>query len=133
MPPKERKRPAGIKTSGAFYRKLACPIQVPDFGADRLNLQSFWATEAALKGVIVAYNLLALLRQIHPQHEQGQEVGTRRTHCFAIGALLGRQGRHRVLRLGLGRERRPWFEGLWSRLHEIDPWKVPKLPSEQAG
>ena len=57
----------------------------------------------------------------------GRVIRVRDAHLRRIG----RQGRHRILRLGLGRERRPWFEGLWSRLQECDPWKITPLSSER--
>ncbi|PSJ15704.1 transposase, partial [Nitrosomonas supralitoralis] len=34
-----------------------------DFGGDSLNLKNFWATEAALLTVMMAYNLMSLFRQ----------------------------------------------------------------------
>ncbi|MEO6022381.1 MAG: transposase, partial [Burkholderiales bacterium] len=35
-----------------------------DFAADSFNLQDFWATEATLNTVMLAYNLMSLLRQV---------------------------------------------------------------------
>lgn len=35
-----------------------------DFGADSFNMQDFWATEAALNTVMLAYNLMSLFRQV---------------------------------------------------------------------
>ena len=34
-----------------------------DFGADSFNIKNFWATEAALLTVMLAYNLMSLFRQ----------------------------------------------------------------------
>lgn len=107
-----------------------------DFGADKLCLKDFWATEAALKGVIFAYNAMAIARQIHTQDEGRQTLGTKRATCYAVGGVLGREGRTRLLRLGLGKERRPWFEGLWSAAQTCDPWEVSpvkKLPPKPSG
>lgn len=35
-----------------------------DFAADSFNMKDFWATEAALNTVMLAYNLMSLLRQV---------------------------------------------------------------------
>jgi IS4 transposase len=35
-----------------------------DFGADSFNMKDFWATEAALNTVMLAYNLMSLFRQV---------------------------------------------------------------------
>ncbi|WP_370870927.1 transposase, partial [Hydrogenophaga sp.] len=34
-----------------------------DFAADNFNMKDFWATEAALNTVMLAYNLMSLFRQ----------------------------------------------------------------------
>ena len=35
-----------------------------DFAADSFNMKNFWATEATLNTVMLAYNLMSLLRQV---------------------------------------------------------------------
>ena len=35
-----------------------------DFAADSFNMKDFWATEAALNVVMLAYNLMSLFRQV---------------------------------------------------------------------
>ncbi|MEQ1836983.1 MAG: transposase, partial [Candidatus Nitrotoga sp.] len=35
-----------------------------DFAADSFNMKDFWATEAALNTVMLAYNLMSLMRQV---------------------------------------------------------------------
>jgi hypothetical protein len=34
-----------------------------DFAAENFNMKGFWATEAALNTIMLAYNLMSLLRQ----------------------------------------------------------------------
>jgi len=85
-----------------------------DFGLSGFVSQKFWATEAALRAVILAYNLMALFRQAVLKTAHYQMLATLRVQCFAIGASLGRKGHKRILRLGLSPPRRAWFEGLFA-------------------
>jgi len=90
-----------------------------DFGLRGFVSQKFWATEAAFRAVILAYNLMALFRQAALKAAHYQMLATLRVHCFAIGASLGRQGHKRILRLGLSPPRRAWFEGLFASSKQI--------------
>ena len=90
-----------------------------DFGLRGFVLQKFWATEAAFRTVILAYNLMALFRQAVLKGANYQMLATLRAQCFAIGASLGRKGHKRILRLGLSPPRRAWFEGLFASTKQI--------------
>lgn len=90
-----------------------------DFGLAGFMSQKFWATEAAFRAAILAYNLMALFRQLVLKGAKYQMLGTLRAHCFAIGATLGRKGHQRILRLGLSPPRRAWFEGLFANSKQI--------------
>lgn len=97
-----------------------------DFGLRGFASQRFWATEAAFRAVLLAYNLMALFRQLVLGAASRQTLGTLRVQCFAIGAALGREGRRRVLRLGLSPPRRAWFAGLFAAAQQITtPWLTP--------
>lgn len=97
-----------------------------DFGMSGFCLDSFNATEAAFRGVLFAYNLMSLFRQALLQAPKAVRLSTMRFQCFAIGASLGRRGRGQVLRLSLPMERRPWFEGLFTRIEQFQaPWPLP--------
>lgn len=79
-----------------------------DFGLNGFCLQECCATEAALRCVMVAYNLISLFRQavlklkIHPR------LQSIRFQCFAIGSWIGTRSRRTVLKLSLPHPRRPW-------------------------
>lgn len=96
-----------------------------DFGITGFCLDSFYATEAALRAAMLAYNLMSLFRQAILQAPTAVRLPTMRFECFALGAWIGRQGRDKVLRISLARERRPWFEGLFAKTHGFSP---PWLP-----
>lgn len=97
-----------------------------DFGLRGFVSQRFWATEAAFRAVLLAYNLMALFRQLVLRTARQRMLSTLRFECFAIGASLGREGRRQVLRLGLAPPRRAWFEGLFAAAQQITtPWLAP--------
>lgn len=97
-----------------------------DFGMSGFCLDSFYGTEAAFRAGLLAYNLMSLFRQALLQAPKAVRMSTMRFQCFALGTSLGRNGRRKVLRISLARERRPWFEGLFARIQEFHaPWMVP--------
>jgi hypothetical protein len=101
-----------------------------DFGADGFCMRNFWATEAALQFVMLAFNLMSLFRQAvlrstvmragqpHPiQHT----LGTLRQQLFAKAGRLTPPGRSRqVLKLAMAMQPREWFEGLWNRARTFE-------------
>ena len=96
-----------------------------DFAISGFVSQKFWATEAAFRLACVAYNLMSLFRQTLLGVASKHTLSTLRTQCFAIGASLGKQGHKVVLRIGLSRFRRHWFEGLFSAATSFQaPYRV---------
>lgn len=85
-----------------------------DFGAGNFNMRNFWATEAALNFVMMAYNLMSLFRQAVLKTHKQRFLSTLRYKTFAIGGYLVKNGNSRVLKLALAMKRRKWFKGLWS-------------------
>ncbi len=85
-----------------------------DFGLDSFNMHNFWATEAALNFVMIAYNLMSLFRQFIINSKTQQRLSSLRFKAFAIGAYLIKDGRDIVLKLSLSLKRREWFTGLWN-------------------
>lgn len=76
-----------------------------DYGIDGFAQKRFFATEAAFRFVCVTFNLVSLLQDRTGQSYQ--TLGTLRTQLLACGAVLGREGRRRILRLSLAG---PWRE-----------------------
>jgi hypothetical protein len=65
-------QPEGCRTARGWSREAGCGYAALnrikklkyDFAADSFNMKDFWATEAALNTVILAYNLMSLMRQV---------------------------------------------------------------------
>ncbi len=97
-----------------------------DFGLNGFCLDPFYATEAAFRSVLLAYNLMSLFRQALLQAPAAIKLSTMRFQCFALGAWIGREGRKKVLRISLEARRRPWFEGLFAKISAFRcPWPAP--------
>jgi Transposase DDE domain group 1 len=86
-----------------------------DFGADGFCLQSFDGTEAAFRLICFLFNLIADFKREVIQ-DQAPRLSTLRTQVLVIGAILGREGRHTVLRLGLRERWRQRFAALLQRI-----------------
>jgi len=100
-----------------------------DFAVSGFTSEKFWATEAAFRLALCAYNLMSLFRQTLLGLASKHTLSTLRTQCFAIGASLGREGKKQLLRLGLPPPRRPWFEGLFASAQQITaPCSIPPSP-----
>jgi len=100
-----------------------------DFAADSFNMQDFWATEAALNTVMLAYNLMSLFRQVllkavvvrkgvsEPiQHT----LQTLRYKLFAMPAYTTTEGRKPILNLAMAMQKRQWMQGLWDQAKQFD-------------
>jgi hypothetical protein len=97
-----------------------------DFGAESFNSQDFWATEATLNFVMIAYNIMSLFRQAIMGTKVQHFMKTLRYQVFAIGGYMVRKGNSRILKLSLEMKRREWFLGLWSSTKLMDwPFLVP--------
>jgi hypothetical protein len=84
-----------------------------DFGFDSFNLKDFYATEAALTFVMIAYNLMALFRTFVLQEKTQKTLSTLRYRTFAVGAYFEKINDKLVLKIALSKKRRHWFSGLW--------------------
>ena len=87
-----------------------------DFGAESFNMQEFFATEAALNFVILAYNLMSLFRQVVLSTAKQQQMKTLRYRIFASSGYIVHRGNLRILKLSIAMKRRKWFLGLFSKV-----------------
>jgi hypothetical protein len=85
-----------------------------DFGFESFNTNDFWATEATLNFVMLAYNLMSLFRQAVLGTSVQPFMKTMRYKVFAMGAYMIKDGNSRILKLSLAMKRREWFKGLWN-------------------
>ncbi|MDD3331379.1 MAG: transposase [Bacteroidales bacterium] len=95
-----------------------------DFGFDAFNMKDFWATEAALIFVTLAYNLMSIFRLFVLQEKTQKTLSTLRFRVFAIGAYFQKINGNLVLNIALTKKRRRWFEDLWNY-----PLKIPLIPN----
>ena len=91
-----------------------------DFGADNFCLKDFWATEASLIFVMIAYNLMSVFRLFVLQEKTQKTLATMRYKVFAIGAYFQKSKDTIKLKIALHKKRRKWFLGIWDY-----PLKVP--------
>ena len=90
-----------------------------DFGMKAFNLHEFYATEAALNFVMIAYNLMNLFRRFIMNENVQRRLSTLRYKAFAIGAYLVKDGPYTILKLSLKLKRREWFTGIWKHSREF--------------
>jgi hypothetical protein len=101
-----------------------------DFGADGFCLHSFNGTEAAFRLICFLFNLIADFKR-DITRDSSPRLMTLRTQVLVAGAVLGAEGRKKVLRLGL---RGPWrerFATLLKRISEIAHSTVAQFDCEQ--
>ena len=84
-----------------------------DFGADNFCLKDFWATEATLIFVMIAYNLMSVFRIFVLQEKTQKTLSTLRYKVFAIGAYFLKSNDTIKLKVALHKKRRKWFLGIW--------------------
>ena len=103
------------------YRGRAdCETRKYDFAADSFNMKDFWATEATLNTVMLAYNLMSLLRQVllktsavkHSSSTVQHTLQTLRYKLFAKAAYITTESRKPILNLALTMQQRAWMQGL---------------------
>lgn len=90
-----------------------------DFGLDAFCMQDFWATEASFRCIMIAYNLLSLLRHVALNGHEKSTLSTLRNHCFAIGAWVSHHARKSVLKLSLAKRKRPWMDAVFRKIEMI--------------
>ena len=91
-----------------------------DFGADNFCMQNFYATEAALRTVMISYNLMALFRLTVLQTKVNERLTTIRLKCFSIGSWVVKSGRKEVLKMSVAMQKRVWMDGLFSKSSNFD-------------
>jgi len=86
-----------------------------DYGADGFCLNAFDGTEAVFRLICALYNLVAAFKAA-VTHDPAPQLSRLRTDHFVAGAIVGRDGREVVLRLGLRGRYRDRFAVLLERI-----------------
>ena len=92
-----------------------------DFALDNFCVKNFWGTEAAFRMIMMAYNLMALFRQICIKSRKHSTLSTLRFKCFALGAWITKHSRITTLKISVIGEKRKWLDALF----DIIPKKTP--------
>jgi hypothetical protein len=90
-----------------------------DFGLEGFNMKEFFATEAAMRFITVAYNLMSLYKHVTTQTQAQQRLHTIRINCFAVGSWIVKQGNKRILKLAVRLQKRPWMDGLFKLVRDV--------------
>ena len=91
-----------------------------DFGAESFNQDHFYATEAALNFVVMAYNLMSLFRQAVLQSKEQPTLKTMRYKIFSLGGYITQRGNSKILKLSVAMKRRAWLKGLFASTQLMD-------------
>jgi len=100
------------------------------FGLSASNLKNFWATEAALMTIcLILHNLVTLLvKQVFHTGDKDRKLRTIRMEYLVIPALMGKNGRDDVLRLGLSNPKRQTkFTEALQRISLDESWHSKEL------
>ena len=92
-----------------------------DYGMDGFAMESFAATDAAFRFVLLAYNVMAIFRQAIMKPAVNHQLSTIRLQCIAIGSYLVRSGRKKVLKLAAQGERRHFLEHIFKNVERTKP------------
>ena len=81
-------------------------------------MDEFGATEAAMRFVMMAYNLMSLFRQLTHRNQAQRKLSTLRFNCFAVGSWISNNGNKQILKMSVPLKRRQWFDGLFGAIKE---------------
>lgn len=88
-----------------------------DFGVEGFCMDDFCATETAMRFVMVAYNLMSLLRLLTHQTQPSPKLQTLRFNCFAVGSWIDKHDDIKYLKLSVPLKRRQWYDSLFSYIN----------------
>jgi DNA-directed RNA polymerase subunit N (RpoN/RPB10) len=89
-----------------------------DFGVEGFCMDSFCATETAMRFVMVAYNLMSLFRQLTHQKQAQPKLSTLRFNCFAVGSWIAKRADTLVLKMAVPLKRRQWYDSLFANIEK---------------
>lgn len=91
-----------------------------DFGLESFCMDKFWATEAAFRTIMIAYNMMSLFRQIVLQSKSQATLSTLRFKCFALGSWISKHAGKTTLNISAIGEKRKWLDGLFDIVKQKD-------------
>jgi len=91
-----------------------------DFALEGFNMKDFFATEAALRFVNLAYNIISLFRQVSSEKPKQQRLQTLRLNCYAVGAWMTKRGNSKVLKMAVPIKKRKWMDGIFAQVDKTE-------------
>lgn len=91
-----------------------------DFGLDSFCMDKFWATEAAFRTIMMAYNLMSLFRQIVLQSKSQATLSALKFKCFALGGWITKHAGKTTLNISACGEKQKWLDGLFDIVRQIN-------------
>ena len=96
-----------------------------DFAADSFVMKDFWATEAAIKTVMLGFNLMSLFHQVllktsTLKHSSNAIAHTLQTLRYPLFAKPAYKSRKPILNLVMAMQKRAWMQGLWDASKTFD-------------
>lgn len=85
------------------------------YGLHQFCCQDFWATEAALSMVVMAYNLVELFERFLGW-SQRYAISSLRFHLFLCAGVVSRAAGVTTIKLAQAPKRRSWWRRLWERI-----------------
>ncbi|HSW66982.1 MAG TPA: IS1380 family transposase, partial [Bacteroidales bacterium] len=92
-----------------------------DFAIRGFSSQKFYATEAAFRFALVAYNVMALFRLIALKDKKARRMATLYLKCIALGSWIISKQRKTVLKLSVPDKKREWIAGLFKNITDYSP------------
>lgn len=92
-----------------------------DYGIEGFALTEFGAMEAAFRYVMVAYNIMAVFKQLVMRTQKGKMLSTIKFQCIAIGSYLQKKGNETKLKLAATGRRRHFLENFFENLEILKP------------
>lgn len=85
------------------------------YGLQQFCCQNFWATEAVLSMVVLAYNLVVLFERFLGWMER-YAVSSLRFHLFTTAGIVSHQAGRTTIKLAVPPPQRAWWKRLWERI-----------------
>lgn len=97
-----------------------------DFGLDSFATNNFYALEATLNFIMIAYNLMSLFKQAIVQTKEQPQLKTLRYKLFATASYITKNGNQRILNLAIAIKNRKWWDGLFGKYDDmVFPYHFP--------
>jgi hypothetical protein len=90
-----------------------------DFGMDSFATDNFFALEATLNFIMIAYNLMSLFKQAIFQSPKQPQLKTLRYKLFATASYITKNGNQRILNLAITIKNRKWWDGLFGKFDDL--------------